>query len=119
MRLNIAARAGRWSAAHWKTATFGWIAFVVLAVVLGGAVGTKTLGEGDSPGESGRMEKILEEGFERPAEESVLVQSDSVTVEDPSFADAVDDVVDALDGSLRVSSPAGGPTTVRAELPCG
>jgi signal transduction histidine kinase len=26
--------------------------------------------------------------------------------------------VDALDGFLRVSSPAGGPTTVRAELPC-
>ncbi len=26
--------------------------------------------------------------------------------------------VEALDGSLRVSSPAGGPTTVRAELPC-
>jgi signal transduction histidine kinase len=27
--------------------------------------------------------------------------------------------VRALDGSLRVASPAGGPTTVRAELPCG
>jgi signal transduction histidine kinase len=27
--------------------------------------------------------------------------------------------VRALDGSLRVSSPAGGPTSVRAELPCG
>jgi signal transduction histidine kinase len=27
--------------------------------------------------------------------------------------------VEALDGTLRVSSPAGGPTTVRAELPCG
>jgi signal transduction histidine kinase len=27
--------------------------------------------------------------------------------------------VEALDGSLRVTSPAGGPTTVRAELPCG
>ena len=27
--------------------------------------------------------------------------------------------VEALDGSLRVASPAGGPTTVRAELPCG
>ncbi|HEX2304442.1 MAG TPA: sensor domain-containing protein [Gaiella sp.] len=27
--------------------------------------------------------------------------------------------VEALDGSLQVSSPAGGPTTVRAELPCG
>ena len=25
---NIAARMGRWSASHWKTATFGWLAFV-------------------------------------------------------------------------------------------
>ncbi len=96
MRLNIAARAGRWSAAHWKTATFGWIAFVVLAVVLGGAVGTRTLGEGDSPGESGRMEKILEEGFERPAEESVLVQSRTLTTDSPEFEAAVDDVVAAV-----------------------
>jgi signal transduction histidine kinase len=27
--------------------------------------------------------------------------------------------VEALDGSLAVDSPAGGPTTIRAELPCG
>ena len=26
---NIAARMGRWSASHWKTAVFGWLAFVV------------------------------------------------------------------------------------------
>src|ERR671918_323298 len=75
MSRNPAARAGRWSASHWKTATFGWIAFVVLAVVLGGAIGTKTLGDGDSPGESGRMEKILDEGLQRPADERVLVES--------------------------------------------
>ena len=40
---NLAARMGRWSAAHWKTATFGWLAFVVLAFALGGMVGTKTI----------------------------------------------------------------------------
>jgi signal transduction histidine kinase len=27
--------------------------------------------------------------------------------------------VEAIDGTLRVDSPAGGPTTIRAELPCG
>ncbi len=27
--------------------------------------------------------------------------------------------VEAIDGTLRVESPAGGPTTIRAELPCG
>ena len=34
-RRNLAARMGRWSAAHWKTATFGWLAFVIAAFMLG------------------------------------------------------------------------------------
>ena len=37
---NLAARMGRWSAAHWKTATFGWLALVVVAFGLGGQIGT-------------------------------------------------------------------------------
>jgi hypothetical protein len=37
--MNIAARAARWSAANWKQATFGWLAFVVAAAVLGHVVG--------------------------------------------------------------------------------
>jgi len=40
---NVAARMGRWSAAHWKTATFGWLALVVVAFAIGIAVGTKDL----------------------------------------------------------------------------
>ena len=40
---NLAARMGRWSAAHWKTATFGWLAFVLVAFALGGAVGMNTI----------------------------------------------------------------------------
>ena len=43
------ARMGRWSAAHWKTATFGWLAFVVVAFALGGMVGTKTI-DPNTPG---------------------------------------------------------------------
>ena len=39
---NLAARMGRWSADHWKTATFGWVAFVVAAFALGMA-GTKSI----------------------------------------------------------------------------
>src|SRR5690348_14618098 len=34
--LNLAGRSGRWSAAHWKTAAFGWIAFAVATMVVGG-----------------------------------------------------------------------------------
>ena len=86
MRLNLAARAGRWSAAHWKTATFGWLAFVLVAVVLGGVVGTKQLGDNEGiPGESGRMAKILDESFERPAGETVLIQSGTLTDDSPAF----------------------------------
>ena len=92
MRPNLAARAGRWSAAHWKTATIGWIAFVVAAVVLGGAIGTKQL-EDDSPGEAGRMSRILDQSFPRRAEESVLVQSDTLSVKSPAFAATIEDIV--------------------------
>ena len=38
---NLAARMGRWSAAHWKTATFGWLALVVVAFAVGGQIGTQ------------------------------------------------------------------------------
>lgn len=72
MKPNLAARAGRWSAAHWKTATFGWLAFVAAAVVIGGAIGTKQLDQNTTgPGESGRMAEILDEEFKQPAAETV------------------------------------------------
>jgi hypothetical protein len=29
--INLAGRAGGWSAAHWKTAALGWIAIAILA----------------------------------------------------------------------------------------
>ena len=69
---NLAARMGRWSASHWKTATFGWLAFVLVAFGLGGTVGTKNIASSAGPGESGRMDRILEAGFEQPASERVL-----------------------------------------------
>ncbi len=43
---NLAARAGRWSASHRKTAILGWILFVVLATIIGGSVQQKTLSRG-------------------------------------------------------------------------
>jgi RND superfamily putative drug exporter len=53
MKGNLAARAGAWSAAHWKTATVGWLVLVVAAVVLGAVAGTKTLTDvEDSQGET-------------------------------------------------------------------
>ena len=93
---NLAARMGRWSADHWKTATFGWLAFVVAAFALGMA-GTKTIDPNTAgPRESGRMDRILDAGFKRPAEESVLIQSRSLATTDPAFTAAVGDVVSRL-----------------------
>jgi uncharacterized membrane protein YdfJ with MMPL/SSD domain len=109
MRLNLAARAGRWSASHWKTATFGWIALVVAAVAIGGVVGTQQLGDNEGiPGESGRMAAILDEEFKSPAGETVLVQSYELTAQSPAFRKAVDDVVhgvSAVPAVANVRSP--------------
>jgi len=91
---NLAARMGRWSAAHWKTATFGWLAFVVIAFALGAMVGTKQADQNaPGPGESGRMQKILDDGFKQSAGESVLIQSRSLRADDPAFEAALADVV--------------------------
>jgi predicted RND superfamily exporter protein len=111
MRLNLAARAGRWSAAHWKTATFGWIAFVVVALAIGAAVGTKHLGNNEGiPGESGRMEQILAKDFKQPAGETVLIQGGRLTTTDPGFRAAIDAVtrrVSSIPAVTNVRSPLG------------
>jgi RND superfamily putative drug exporter len=102
---NLAARMGRWSADHWKTATFGWLAFVVFAFALGGMAGTKTIDpNAPGPGESGRMERILDAGFKQPAGESVLIQSHSLRVTDPTFAAAIEDVVTGMSGLSAVQN---------------
>ncbi|HEX4746833.1 MAG TPA: MMPL family transporter [Gaiellaceae bacterium] len=106
---NLAARMGRWSASHWKTATLGWLALVVVAFLAGGAVGTKTLDPATAgPGESGRMDRILDAGFKQPAHEAVLIQSESLRSTDPAFRAAVAEVVNgmsALDAVQNVRSP--------------
>ena len=82
---NLAARMGRWSARHRKTAIFG-VAFVIAAVVIGGTIGTKQLGDTDTlPGESGSAARILDEAFDQRAGETVLVQSETLTADDPAF----------------------------------
>jgi uncharacterized membrane protein YdfJ with MMPL/SSD domain len=91
---NLAARMGRWSAGHWKTATFGWLALVAVAFAVGGAVGTKTVDPYTAgPGESGRMDRILNDGFKQPAGENVVIQSRTARAGEPAFAAAVRDVV--------------------------
>src|SRR4051794_8423833 len=74
---NIAARAGRWSAQHRRTAIIGWLAFVVLAFAFGNAIGTKPLSSSQTSriGESGRADAVLRSTFKRDYAEQVLVQA--------------------------------------------
>jgi uncharacterized membrane protein YdfJ with MMPL/SSD domain len=97
-RTNLAGRAGRWSAAHWKTAFFGWLVFVFVAVFLGMTVGTNKLLDSDAgDGESGRAQKILGSGdFKQPASESVLIQNRKLFPIEPAFRSTIEDVVSRL-----------------------
>jgi len=97
-QLNLAARAGRWSATHWKTATAIWIVVVLVAIVAGSRAGTHKLSMAEqSTGETARAEKILAgAGFSTPANESVLVKSTTLTASDPAFRSAVQSVMTRL-----------------------
>ncbi len=103
---NFAARAGRWSAQHRKKAILGWFAFVILATVLGGMVGQKTLADEDmGNGESKTADQILEAaGFPDQSGESVLVQAKGdLKVGDQRYTAVVDDVVATLSQTKHVA----------------
>jgi RND superfamily putative drug exporter len=97
-RTNLAGRAGRWSAAHWKTAAFGWLALAVLAMLVGSAVGARQMKPwAVENGQSRRAEQILDQGnFQLPARESVLVQSRTAVVTDLAFQSALGGVYETL-----------------------
>jgi uncharacterized membrane protein YdfJ with MMPL/SSD domain len=99
---NIAARMGRWSANHWKTAVFGWLAFVVASVVIGGQVGTKYLEDNDlAVGEAATATKMIEAGFPQADDEQgeiVLIQSKTLKASDPAFKAVIEDVAKTVDG---------------------
>jgi uncharacterized membrane protein YdfJ with MMPL/SSD domain len=97
-RQNLAARAGRWSAAHWKTATLAWVAFVAVAIAIGYGVGVVNLTDSEQgTGETARAQAILAQaGFKTPASESVLVKSPTQSADAPAFRATVHDVAAKL-----------------------
>ena len=104
---NFAARMGRWSASHWKTAVFGWLAFVVASFVIGNAVGTKYLETSDTNvGEARQADKIIEAGFPQTNDEMgeiVLIQSKTLNASDPAFRAVITDVTKTLDAFPQVT----------------
>jgi uncharacterized membrane protein YdfJ with MMPL/SSD domain len=112
---NLAARAAHWSARHRRIAVGGWLAFVVVAFILGGAIGTKELADEDTGNGSSRVADtaITKADFPDKADEQVLVQARGggrLTVKDPEFKAAVTDVVSQLENARNttdVKSPFG------------
>ena len=104
-RTNLTGRIGRWSATHWKTATFGWLGLIIVAFAIGGQVGTKTVDPNTAgPGQSGQMDRILASGFKHPAAESILIQSSSVTAGSPAFGAALKDVLGRISNVAAVQN---------------
>jgi uncharacterized membrane protein YdfJ with MMPL/SSD domain len=104
-RSGLAARAAAWSAEHRRLAIWGWIAFVVVAVFIGNAVGKEEIHGADQfTGEAGRAERAVENAGLRPNDEVVIVQSDSLTVRDPEFQAAVQQATDELSGAQYVEN---------------
>ena len=98
-RAPLAARAGRWSARHRKSAILGWLLFVVLATVVGGAVGQRDVAESEQGnGESRRGDMIVDAAnYPEQTGEQVLIQGrGSIRSGDPQVTAAVRDVVSRL-----------------------
>jgi uncharacterized membrane protein YdfJ with MMPL/SSD domain len=106
--MNVAGRMGHWSATHWKTAVFGWLACVVLFFAFGNlALGYKQIDINDAGvGQSHRADQILKKAFpERaPQTEFVLVQSSSRTADDPAFRATVNDVIGSVESSPAIKN---------------
>ena len=76
---TVSMRAARWSATHPWRAIVGWLALVVVAVGLAGAVSTKEASDDDYRlGESGVADRwVHEAGLDSPDSEEVLVTADA------------------------------------------
>jgi uncharacterized membrane protein YdfJ with MMPL/SSD domain len=108
---NLAARTGRWSATHRRSAILGWFLFVVLATVIAGGVGQRQLQSSEmGNGESKRGEQLIAAAnFPNQVTEQVLIQGTrDVKTGDPRVTAAVRDVVgrlERIDGVTRIESP--------------
>ena len=116
---NLAARMAVWSSRHRKKAFWGWIAFVLVVFAAGNAAGTTQISDVDQfSGESHRAEAALDRAGLRPVNEVVFIQSDKLTIKDPEFRTAVEDVQARLSGQKyvrAVKSPLTGASAVSAD----
>ena len=102
--MNLPARAARWSGHHRKVAIFGWLGFVVVAFLVGNMIGANLLKSIDQfTGESHDAEQALDDAGLRPVEEVVLLQSDTLTLDDAEFQAATEDVTERVSARSSTS----------------
>src|SRR5262245_35083982 len=105
---NFAATVGGWSARHWKTAVFAWLAFVAVSMFLSQSIGTVFIDQNDvNVGEARKADRLIDEaGFTLNEKgesieelgEMVLIQSKTETAADAAFRAVVRDVEQTLRG---------------------
>jgi anti-anti-sigma factor len=97
-RPNLAARAAHWSSKHRKKAILGWLACVVVGLVLVTQLGIEQIPDEDlGSGDSKKADQLLADRFPDRVGEEVLFQGrGEVTARDPRFSEAVREVDRAL-----------------------
>src|SRR5437762_12998334 len=88
---NLSARMAHWSAQHRKIAIFGWLAFCFVAFAFGTMALCVTSLDASNAGvrDSGRMDRLLDRDSKTPAGERVIIQSQTLTANDPGYAAVV------------------------------
>jgi RND superfamily putative drug exporter len=110
---SIAARMGRWSARHRKTAVLGWLLFVIASFAVGAMTGTKQINEKEANvGESRTADRIIHDaGFTvndkgetvTEVSEMVLVQSRTLTTDDAAYRAGIQDIERTLGSYPQVT----------------
>jgi RND superfamily putative drug exporter len=106
-------RVAGWSARHKKTAVFGWLLLVIMAVAVGQRLGTSNVTSYD-PGQAGQAERVLNRPVvQQPDSESVLIQGRAGQSygHDPEIQQAVRQVVSALRALPRSATGIQSPLT--------
>jgi uncharacterized membrane protein YdfJ with MMPL/SSD domain len=101
---GLAARLGAWSAEHRKKAILGWVALLLVALLVGSGGAKKLSATGESNGDSAKAERLLDRGgFQRPAAEQVLLQvRGGGSIRTPAGRQAARDVIAAVTATGRV-----------------
>jgi RND superfamily putative drug exporter len=109
---NLAARVGRWSASHWKTAVLGWSLFVTAFVAVNSVVKAREASDAEQASGNSKVAAVIlqDAGFPKRAGESVIIQHPSARVSDPAFQAVIREVAGTLgrlDGVTELQAPLG------------